>query len=149
MKPTILLRIASILSLLFCAGHSSGMPWFPAETAEATALVEKIRTYRFEIMGVNRSFWDFHVGFGLIISIDLLVQAVVLWILATMAKNEAARIRPLIAPFALAAAAHTILDLRYFFAIPAISATLIAVCLGLAFALARPSKTHTATNEAA
>lgn len=138
MNPVWLLRIASVFSLLYCAGHTSGMPWMSPDGPETAALTESMKQYRFDMMGATRTVWDFHVGFGLVISVDLLLQAVALWMLATMAKSDAPRIRPLIALFAIASVANAVLVGRHFFVIPLVTATAIAICLGLAFLAARP-----------
>src|SRR4030095_10106872 len=103
-------------------------------------LMERMKSYRFDIMGSTRTIWDFHVGFGLMISADLLLQAVVLWHLGTMAKRDPGQVRPLIAMFALAFVANAILVGRFFFVVPLIMAIAIAICLGLAWLSAGANK---------
>jgi hypothetical protein len=141
MKPWILLRIASVTSLLYCAGHGSGFPWTAPEGPENTALVERLRSYRFDVMGASRTVWDFHVGFGLIVSLDLLVVAAILWFLAGQTKRDPAPVRPLIAILGLAFVGNAILVERFFFAVPLVLASIIAFCPGLAFLRTRAPKT--------
>jgi len=135
-RPWIPLRIASVVSVLYAAGHSSGFPWMAPDGAENAALIEHLKGYRFDMMGSSRTVWDFHIGFGLIVSLDLLVQAVLLWFLADLAKGTgpagAARLRPLLATIAVAFLGNAILVGRYFFVVPLLMAVITVVCLGWA-----------------
>ena len=138
MKPSNPLRIAASVSFFYCAGHTSGAPWMPPEGPETVALGERMQSYRFDIMGSTRTLWDFHFGFGVIISVYLFVQAVILWQLAALAKDDARRARPLIATFTLASFANAVLVSKYFFAAPLVMAVAIVVCLVLSYWSARP-----------
>ena len=135
-KASTLLRVASILTLLYCAGHSAGMPWTPAEGLGEMAVLELMKSYHFEIEGFSRSYWDFYVGFGTLISGFLLLQAVVLWQLAGLAKTDALRVRPVVATFAVAFLLNAALAWIYFFVVPLVMAIAIAATLGLAFVAA-------------
>src|SRR5215831_10759675 len=53
-------------------------------------------------MGIIRTYWDFYVGFGLFVSVCLLLQAAVLWQLGSIAKENAIQVRPLVGTFVLA-----------------------------------------------
>ena len=97
MNTTLLLRIASVITLLFAVGHTVGAPWTPAGEAAPASVVEAMKSVSFDAMGSKRTFWDFYFGFGVSISIYLVVQAAVLWFLAAFAKTQAASIRPLLA----------------------------------------------------
>ena len=97
MKTSTLLRIASVVTFLYFAGHTAGMPWTPGEGPAELAVIEAMKSNRFAAMGSSRTYWDFYFGFGVIISVLQLVQAVVLWQLGTLAKTDAARLRPIIA----------------------------------------------------
>jgi hypothetical protein len=132
MKPSLMLRIASIITLLFTAGHTAGgfSLWSPPGE---TAVLGEMRSFHFDAAGLSRTYLDFYLGFGFILSIYLLTQAVVLWQLASMAKADPIRTRPLIGTFLLASVASAFLSWRFIFLIPAISNIVVAVCLGLAF----------------
>lgn len=136
MRPWIPLRVASVVSMLYAAGHGSGFPWMAPDSVENAALVDHLKGYRFDMMGVSRTVWDFHIGFGLIISLDLVVQAVLLWLLADLAKGigptGAARLRRLITTLAVAFVGNAILVGRYFFFVPLLMAVIIVVCIGWA-----------------
>src|SRR5213075_344697 len=73
-----------------------------------------------------------YFGFGVIISGYLLVQAVVLWQLGSLAKREPAQVRAIVASFLVAFIVNAFLSWKYFFVIPLINAILISVCLALA-----------------
>jgi hypothetical protein len=132
MKPSILLRFASIITLLYCAGHTVGMPWTPAVGPGEISLIEAMKTHSFEIQGFTRTYWDFYFGFGVIISAFLLVQAVVLWQLGSLARIDFMRLRPLVASFFVVFLVNAVLAWRFFFAVAVVMAVAIAICLGLA-----------------
>jgi hypothetical protein len=132
MKPSFFLRAAAVLSLLYFLGHTMGRPWTPVHTPEGNAVVDAMRTQRFQVFGAPRSYWDFYQGFGLAISVHLLAQSVLFWLLAPLARVDPVRVRPLVALFLLAILANGFLAARYFFPLPASFSAAIAVCLALA-----------------
>ena len=133
MNPVVLLRVASIVTLLYFAGHMMGMPWTPQRGPEVAALVDAMKSRVVEVQGFRRSFFDFYLGFGLVTGALLLMQAVLLWQLASVAKADALRARPLIATIAIAMLVHAAIIGLYFFAIPMAMAGVIVVLLALAF----------------
>jgi len=136
MTTSLLLRIASAISLLFAAGHTLGgrKDWSPMGE---TDVLQAMRTVRYQVLGVSRSYLDFYRGFGFTLSVYLLLQAILLWQLAAIAKTEPLRVRPMIAAFALASLASGILSWRFILPIPVIFSGALTVCLGLAFFVAR------------
>ena len=68
MMTTLLLRIASIISLLFVAGHTLGglRKWSPMGENE---VLRAMTAVHFETRGANRSYLDFFMGFGWSISV--------------------------------------------------------------------------------
>lgn len=137
MKAFHFLRVAAVLTLLYCAGHTMGMPWTPYTDPEATSVLEAMKGHRFEAEGFKGTYWDLYFGFGLVISVYLLVQAVVLWQVASLAKADAVRARPVVASFLIAFVVNAVLSWKYFFAVPVVMAGLIAICLATALGLAR------------
>ena len=137
MKAPLFLRIASILSFLFAVGHTLGgrKSWSPAGETE---VLRAMKSVHFHAQGVDRTYWDFYAGFGLTISVSLLLQAVLLWQLATIAKADPLRLRPLIASFFLASVASAYVSWRFIFAVPVVFSALLATCLGLAFLACSP-----------
>jgi hypothetical protein len=136
MKAFHFLRIAAVLTLLYCAGHTSGMPWTPYTDPEATSVLEAMKSHSFAEQGFKGTYWDLYFGFGLIISLYLLLQAAVLWQVASLAKTDARRVRPLVGSFLLAFVINAALSWRYFFVVPVVLAGLVAICLAIALVLA-------------
>lgn len=139
MTATVFLRVASILSLLFAAGHTLGgsQSWSPAGETE---VLQAMRSFRFDAEGVSRTYLELYLGFGFILSVYLLLQAVVLWQLATLARVEPARLRPLVAAFLLAQVASGFLEWRFIFAVPVVFSALIALSLGAALYASRRTR---------
>src|SRR5262245_59930920 len=139
MTATLFLRVASILSFLFAAGHTLGgrESWSPPGETE---VLRAMRSVRFDAMGVSRTYLDFYLGFGFILSVYLLLQAVVLWQLATLARGAPERARPMVAAFLLAQVASGVLAWMFIFAIPVVFSALIALCLGAALYASRAAR---------
>jgi phosphoglycerol transferase MdoB-like AlkP superfamily enzyme len=141
MNPTLLLRIASFLSLLHCALHTvGGVFGSPKHGAEEVAVLETMKAHRFDVMGSMRTYWDFLFGYGLFVTIALLVQAILFWQLSTLAKANPGSARPIVALFFFNCVGGAIVSGKYFFIGPAATQSLIAVCLGLAFVTATAAR---------
>lgn len=136
MKPWIMLRVASVITFFYFAGHTLGMPWTPAVGPQEVILLESMKSHHFDAMGSSRTYWDFYYGFGLVISGYLLVQAAVLWQLASRAKADPVGVRSIIASFFVSFLVNAILVWKFFFTVPLVMAIAIVICLGGAFASA-------------
>lgn len=137
MSASRLLRIASIFSFLFAVGHTMGGFTFWSPMGD-NAVLHSMRAVKFDVMGASRSYLDFFVGFGYSLTVAQLVQAAVLWQLATMARTNAPAARPMIAVFALAGIASTVLAWRFIFPVPTVlAAMLTAVMIAAYFAAAK------------
>jgi hypothetical protein len=137
MKPSVLLRAASVLTLIFCAGHTYGTLGSSSADPEQAAVFMAMQAFPFEIMGAKRTHWQFYRGFSLLFSVTLLLLAVLLWQLARLSKSDPAAAKPLIASLFLAYMGFTILSGAYFFIAPAAFSAAVAICLALAFTSAR------------
>jgi len=137
MKPVIFLRIASVLTLIHAILHTIGGVFGKPEPGIATMVAATMRS-QFFFFGVMRSYSDFYLGMGLAVSIFLTVEAVAFWLLASLAKQDAARLRPLVAMFTLGYVAMAINSWAFFFAAPVIVELLIAACLAAAIFTASP-----------
>jgi hypothetical protein len=140
MKASLFLRIAAVMTLLYCAGHTAGMPWTPYTSPEAMHVVQAMKNQSFEENGFKGTYSDFYFGFGVMISAFLLVEALVLWQVGSLAKTDAVRVRPIIAAFLVAYIVNAALAWMYFFAVPAVMAAVIALCLVVALVLASRTK---------
>ena len=131
MKPVICLRIASILTLIHAIMHTIGGVFGkpPAGTATMVAATMQLS---FPVFGVMRSYADFYRGLGLAISIFLTMDAATPWLLASMAKSDAARLRPILVVILLGYLALALNSYTFIFSGPVINEPLIALCLGAA-----------------
>lgn len=136
MTPSILLRISSVISLIFALGHAAGglKKWSPMGD---NAVLRAMTDTRFETMGVNRSYLDFFMGFGWCVAAALLLQAVLLWQLAGIAQRLGGPVvQPMIAAFAVAALAFAVIAWRLIFPVPAIFSGVLFVALVASYVLA-------------
>ena len=136
MTTKLLLRIASVISLVFTVGHSLGglRKWSPMGQNDVLTAMTAVR---FDTMGANRSYLDFFMGFGWSISVAMLLQTVLLWQLASFAHPDPARVRPMIAVFVLATLASGVIAWRFIFPIPALFSGALAIVLAAAYVVAR------------
>jgi hypothetical protein len=137
-NTTLLLRIASVIALLFAVGHTMGSPWTPTEELGPASVVEAMKSVSFDVMGSNRSYWEFYFGFGVSISVYMFAQAALLWLLAALAKTQSAAVRPFVVVLLASYAANGLVAWRYFFALPLVLSVIIVVCLSLALVASKP-----------
>jgi len=129
MRASLLYRIAAVLLLLLDAGHTSGYPWAdPAWGVDLTSM----RSTHFMIMGWSRSLWDFYRGFGLFVSVILLLAVLLAWQLASLRKESWVLMRATAWTFALCFAVITVLNWQFLFILPVIFSAAITVCLAAA-----------------
>ena len=132
MTPTLLLRIASVISLLFAAGHTMGglKQWSPMGDND---VLKAMTAVRFDTMGANRSYLDFFMGFGWSLSVLMLMQTVLLWQMASQVGIDAAHVRPMIAVIALATLATGVIAWRFIFPVPAVFSAVLLIVLVAAY----------------
>ena len=141
MKPVIYLRIASILTLIHSVLHTLGGVFGKPAPGTASMVAATMRL-SFPVFGVMRSYADFYKGMGLGITIALTMDAAILWLLASLANSDAARLRPILAVFLMAYLALALNSYTFFFAGPVIAELLIVLCLGAAIVTARRADEH-------
>ena len=136
MTTTLLLRVASVISLVFTAGHTLGglRKWSPMGENEVLKAMTEVR---FDTMGANRSYLDFFMGFGWSISVFMLLQTVLLWQLASLARSDPAHVRPMITVFGLATLASGVIEWRFIFPVPALFSSALFIVLLAAYVVAR------------
>jgi hypothetical protein len=133
-KPTTFLRIASVLTLIHCAGHTvGGVFGKPSNGAEEIAVIETMKSHVFNVMGSMRTYWDFFFGYGMIGSINMLIQGILFWMLASYVKANPGAVRMAAALFCINFVGTSIIAFRYFFVAPGVMEVLIAVCLAAAY----------------
>jgi hypothetical protein len=150
MTPSTLLRIAAVVALLQFAGHGAlflrAKPTHgPAEVAVVTAMKQN----RFNFGGSTRSYWDMYFGYGMEAAAVCLLEAILLWQLASIIRVAPGLIRPLIALVLIANLAHIVLVVRYFFLVPLVPDVVISALLTLVLASSVPANSDAASRSVA
>jgi hypothetical protein len=128
MKASIFYRIASVLLLLFAAGHTFGFRQNNPEWS-ADAVLAIMRSVHFDAQGFTRTYWDFFTAFGLFFSVFLLFAAVLAWLLAGFPPEILARARTIAWALAISFVAITALTWTYAFTTPLVFSIVITLCL--------------------
>lgn len=122
-------RIAAVLILLFDLGHSAGYPWSDPKWGVDLGAIQ---SSHFKVLGFTRTYWNFYVGFGLIISIFMLLAAILAWQLSNLPAETLRLMRSSAWALPVCFAALTVLNWMYFFTIPIVFSGVITVCLVVA-----------------
>jgi hypothetical protein len=117
MKPTLLLRIASVLTIVHAVLHTIGGVFSKPDPGAAEAAFAAMQSNHFLVMGLTRTYADFYRGLGLAVSIFLTAEGIIFWQLSSLARTQAHRLRPILA----------------------VVEVLIGLCLGLAIFSAKPA----------
>ena len=128
-KASRLYRIAAVLILLFDIGHTTGYPWSDPNWRVDLSLV---RSSHFDIFGSSRTYWDFYLGFGLFVTVFLLLAAILAWQLGGLPNEALLRMRATAWTFGLCFGGVAVLSWKYFFIIPIVFSILITLCLTVA-----------------
>lgn len=132
MKMATWLRVAAVLSLFLALGHTSGgiQHWSPPGETE---VLRSMGTFRFDALGTSRTYLDFYLGFGYIVSVYVFGQVVLLWQLASLASLPNVRVRPMVATFFVVSVGATALAVALFFVVPTVFNLVISICLAFAW----------------
>src|SRR5437868_7167932 len=138
MKASVFYRIAAVLLLLFAGSHTLGFrqsdPLWGID-----ALLSSMRSIHFDVLGFNRTYWDFFVAAGFSVGALYLFAAILAWQLGGLPVATLALMRGTAWTFALAFATITVVSWRYLFTIPIAFSFLITSCLtAAAWLSARP-----------
>ena len=125
MKASLFYRIAAVLLLLFAAAHTLGFRQSDPSWG-VDALLSSMRSIHFDMMGFNRTYWDFFVAAGFSAGVFYLFAAVLAWQLAKVPAETLAVVRW---AFALSFAAITVVSCVYLFIIPIVFSLLVTLCL--------------------
>jgi hypothetical protein len=132
MTTTARLRIAASIAFLFAVGHSLGGlgKWSPVDD---NPVLKAMTDVHFRTMGVTRSYLDLYLGLGWSVSVAMLLQAVLLWQMASLARSDAAKVRPMIAAFAIATLASGVLAWVFILPIPVVFSAVLLAALVAAY----------------
>ncbi len=131
MKASLLYRTASVLLILFALGHTLGFRRVDPRW-KLDSIIAALRSTHFEVQGLNRTYWDFYVGFGLFVTILLLFTAILTWQLGGLPKDHLSEMRLVAWSLAACFVVVTFLSWKYFFIVPVIFSGVVAICLILA-----------------
>ena len=135
LKPTIFLRAASVLTFIHCIAHTvRGVLSAPAHGEAEIAVIETMKSHSFSFGGFSRTYWDFHLGYGWILSLFLLVDGLLFWYLAGVSKTDSTVIRPFVGLFGFNFLMMAIVSWKFFAPGPVIIEFLVALSLAAAFA---------------
>jgi hypothetical protein len=103
----------------------------PAEGVAGTVL-ETMRSGRFVVMGFERSYWDFYQGFGLFVSLEFALFAVLAYHVGTMSRRDPAVAIPFAAMLLAGCVGSAILSFAFFFTAPMATAAVAVGCASAA-----------------
>jgi hypothetical protein len=126
--------------MLMAVGHIIGSPWTPADSPQGHQVVDAMRAYHFDAMGLERSYYDFYVGFGWLSGAYLVGHAILFWQIAGLSIQSAPTLRPIVAVLCIEALFATVLVWHFLFWLPVAFSGLTAVCLAAAWFHMRPMK---------
>lgn len=130
MSTALLYRAASVLLLLYAAGHQLGFRRVDPKW-NAAASVAAMQT-TFQVQGQTRSYWDFFSGLGFFCTALLLFAALLAWQLGALPAAVLQTMNLVRWAFAACFVGLTFLTWRYFFPAPTIFSGLVALMLVLA-----------------
>ena len=126
MTTRVIYRIAAVLILLFDLGHTAGYPWSDPSWGVDLGVIQ---SSHFRVLGFTRTYWNFYVGFGLFVSVFLLLAAIFAWQLSSLPAETRRLVRSSAWALSVCFAAVTVLSWMYFFTIPIAFSGVITVCL--------------------
>lgn len=125
-------RLAGYLAILFCAGHTfGGMLAQSSLGVAADEVFGAMKATHFRFNGADCTWYGFWLGFGLIVSIFLLLVAWAAFVLDGVSHAVWSQLAPLAWGLVVAMLFNGIVSWRYFFAGPTILSVLIAALLTL------------------
>jgi hypothetical protein len=128
-RPAVWLRVAAVLGLIQAVLHTVGGVFGSQEPGPQTVAMTAMRVNTFPLFGHLRSFWIFYRGFGLAITVSMVTEAAVLWLLAGLVASVGERLRPVLLVFALGYLASATVAWFHFFFPPVIMQIVIAACV--------------------
>ncbi|MES2391336.1 MAG: hypothetical protein V4555_06835 [Acidobacteriota bacterium] len=131
MKATIFYRIATVLLLLFAVGHTIGFLTFVPPTPEGVAVWDAMNRVTFSVDGVAYSYGHFYRGLGLSVTVCLLFEAWLAWMLGAMTKRGV-DVRPITAAFVLLHAVGAVLAWMYVGMPPLVLSVLLVIAFSAA-----------------
>ncbi len=143
MKSTAWFRATAGLFGFFALSHTLGFLKPPAAASPAAPVYASMQAVSFPAMGFTRSYLDFYRGFGLSVSVEFVILALLAWQLASLAERHPREATPLASTLLVGALGTTIVSFVYFFAAPmAVSAVTLGCVLTAVRLLALEARDH-------
>lgn len=128
-RASLWLRALALVMAVFTTGHTLATAAPRNTRGPAEALVfTAMQTFRFHVMGFDRTVWDFYRGFALIITVLLAFMAVVSWQLAAISRTDPRQALPMAITLLIACLLLLVLSVTFFFAAPIVMAALATAC---------------------
>jgi hypothetical protein len=128
---SVLYRIGSVLLLLFAVGHTIGFRRVEPQWG-VDAAIGALKATRFTVQGLSRTYWGFYTGFGLFVTVLLLLSAGLAWQLGGLPRDTLKAMPVVTWGLAVCYVVVTYLSWHYFFIAPGVFSGLIAVCFAAA-----------------
>jgi hypothetical protein len=123
-------RLAAVLLVIFCAGHTAGgMLAQKSLGPEADRVFEQMKAVHFDFNGADSTWYGFWFAFGLTVSVFLLLSAIASWRFARLEPKHWHVVAPIAWTLVASHAANAVLSWRYFFPGAATIATLVTLLL--------------------
>jgi len=134
-------RIATYLLVLFFLGHTGGGMLAQKSLGPAADTVfAAMKTVHFDFNGSDCTWYGFWFGFGLTVSVFLLLSAVISWQLDGVSREQWPAVSVIAWALAGSHVVNAVLSFKYFFVGPGVFGTAVA-CLMTAGSLRRRSRT--------
>lgn len=130
MNSKIAYRTAAVLLLLFAIGHTFSFSLVDSRWG-LDAMLQQMRTIRFGIGGIERTYWDFYLGSGLTVGVLYLFSAVLAWQLGSLRPETLKELRLASWAFALAYAGVAAVSFLHLFLIPIAFSLAVTACLAV------------------
>ena len=128
MKASLVYRITAVLLLLFAAGHTLGFNRVDPKWG-VDNVVTSMASQKFEISGFQRTFWDFYLAAGYMVSVFYVFAAILAWQLGSLPRETLAKMGLTTWSFAIAFAAVVELAWTHLFLVPIIFSMVITLSL--------------------
>jgi hypothetical protein len=104
----------------FWLGHTAAIVMSKSRGSEEEAVYGLMKQYSFDALGIQRTHWDFYRGYGVFMSVTVLLVIIWLWQLARVADQHPSVARPLLVTAAVGLLAFAGINGIWFMLPPAI-----------------------------
>jgi hypothetical protein len=123
-------RIAAVLLIIFCAGHTAGgMLAQDSLGTDADAVFAQMKAVHFAFQGSDCTWYGFWFGFGMTTSLFLLLSAIIAWQLEKVPPAAWSAVSVIAYSLVAVHAVNTFLSWKYFFIGPAVFSAVVTALL--------------------